>query len=256
MISARLAIGVSITEVKEERLVHARDIPSIDPIVRIARRRLFTLKPTPQELNPTKSNIARRDIMAELKSVIDLAETGSPSSTVEIGLQINGATRTLRIEPRVSLLDALRENLGLTGTKKGCNQGACGACTVLVDGERILSCLALAVQYERRAITTIEGLAADWTKDGALHPVQAAFVEHDGFQCGYCTPGQICSAIGMIREFQDGSPSAVTKDVSASVAELSDEEIKERMSGNLCRCGAYVGICDAIRDVLHSEVVR
>jgi xanthine dehydrogenase YagT iron-sulfur-binding subunit len=202
-----------------------------------------------------KSNIARRNIMAELKSVIDLAETDSTSSTVEIGLQINGATHTLRIEPRVSLLDALRENLSLTGTKKGCNQGACGACTVLVDGERILSCLALAAQYERRAITTIEGLAG-WTKDGALHPVQAAFIEQDGFQCGYCTPGQICSAIGMIREFQDGSASAVTKDVSASVVELSDEEIKERMSGNLCRCGAYVGICDAIREALDSEVVQ
>jgi xanthine dehydrogenase YagT iron-sulfur-binding subunit len=190
--------------------------------------------------------------MAELNSVIDLRETGSLSSTVEIGLQINGETHTLRIEPRVSLLDALREYLGLTGTKKGCNQGACGACTVLVDGERTLSCLALAVQYEGAAITTIEGLATN----GTLHPMQAAFVEQDGFQCGYCTPGQICSAIGMIQEFQAGMPSAVTRDVSASVAELSDEEIKERMSGNLCRCGAYVGICDAIREALDSEVVR
>jgi xanthine dehydrogenase YagT iron-sulfur-binding subunit len=194
--------------------------------------------------------------MAELKSVIDLPETGSPSSTVEIGLQINGATHNLRIEPRVSLLDALRENLSMTGTKKGCNQGACGACTVLVDGERILSCLALAVQYEGRAITTIEGLAGSSAGEDTLHPMQAAFVEQDGFQCGYCTPGQICSAIGMIREFQDGMPSAVTTDVAASSMELSDEEIKERMSGNLCRCGAYVGICDAIREVLDSEVVR
>lgn len=190
--------------------------------------------------------------MAEIKSVIDLPETGSPSSTVDIVLQINGATHTLRIEPRVSLLDALREYLELTGTKKGCNQGACGACTVLVDGERTLSCLGLAVQYEGTEITTVEGLGAD----GTLHPMQAAFVEQDGFQCGYCTPGQICSAIGMIREFQDGSPSAVTKDVSASVVDLSDEEIKERMSGNLCRCGAYVGICDAIREVMESEVAQ
>ncbi len=190
--------------------------------------------------------------MAELKSVIELPETASPSSTIEITLQINGAARALRIEPRVSLLDALREYLGLTGTKKGCNQGACGACTVLANGERILSCLGLAVQYEGAEITTVEGLGAD----GMLDPVQAAFIEQDGFQCGYCTPGQICSAIGMIREFQDGSPSAVTKDVSASVMELSDEEIKERMSGNLCRCGAYVGICDAIREVLDSEVAR
>ncbi len=192
--------------------------------------------------------------MAELKSVMDLTETGSPSSIVETKLQINGATHVLRIEPRVSLLDALRENLSLTGTKKGCNQGACGACTVLVDGERILSCLALAVQYEGRAITTIEGLAAGW--NGALHPLQAAFVRQDGFQCGYCTPGQICSAVGMIREFQDGLPSAVTDDVSANAMELSDEEIKERMSGNLCRCGAYVGICEAIREAFESEVAR
>jgi len=186
--------------------------------------------------------------MAEVNSVIDRWETGSPSSAVEIVLQINGATRTLRIEPRVSLLDALREYLGLTGTKKGCNQGACGACTVLAGGERILSCLALAMQYEGAQITTIEGLGPD----GVLDPIQAAFVEQDGFQCGYCTPGQICSAIGMIREFQDGMPSAVTPDVSADARELSDEEIKERMSGNLCRCGAYVGICEAIREV-HDE---
>jgi xanthine dehydrogenase YagT iron-sulfur-binding subunit len=190
--------------------------------------------------------------MAELNSVIDQRETDSPSSTVDIALRINGATHALRIEPRVSLLDALREYLELTGTKKGCNQGACGACTVLVNGERTLSCLALAVQYEGAEVTTIEGLAAD----GALHSVQAAFIEHDGFQCGYCTPGQICSAIGMIREFQDGMPSAVTEDVSASFLELSDEEIKERMSGNLCRCGAYVGICDAIREVFDSGPSR
>jgi xanthine dehydrogenase YagT iron-sulfur-binding subunit len=180
------------------------------------------------------------------------AEDSTSSSTAHITLQINGTPHELRIEPRVSLLDALREYLGLTGSKKGCNQGACGACTVLVDGERTLSCLALAIQYEGTEITTIEGLGVD----GALHPVQAAFVEHDGFQCGYCTPGQICSAIGMIREYQGGLPSAVTSDVSAAVIELSDEEIKERMSGNLCRCGAYVGICEAIRETLDSEVPR
>ena len=186
--------------------------------------------------------------MAELNSVIDERETGSSFSMLDIALRINGATHALRIEPRVSLLDALREYLGLTGTKKGCNQGACGACTVLVNGERTLSCLALAVQYAGAEVTTIEGLGAD----GALHPLQAAFVEQDGLQCGYCTPGQICSAVGMIQEFQDGMPSAVTKDVSVATRELSDEEIKERMSGNLCRCGAYVGICDAIREVLNS----
>jgi xanthine dehydrogenase YagT iron-sulfur-binding subunit len=169
-----------------------------------------------------------------------------------INLKINGANYNLKIEPRVSLLDALREYIGLTGTKKGCDQGACGACTVLVDRERIISCLALAVQYEGREITTIEGLA----QNGELHPLQAAFIEHDGFQCGYCTPGQICSAIGMFNEFQNGLPSAVTKDISASIIEFSDKEIKERMSGNLCRCGAYVGICEAVREAFETEVRR
>jgi xanthine dehydrogenase YagT iron-sulfur-binding subunit len=176
----------------------------------------------------------------------------SAPSQIQVKLQINNMAHTLRIEPRVSLLDALREYLDMTGTKKGCNQGACGACTVLVNGERILSCLAFAVQYEGAEITTIEGLATD----EAPHPMQAAFVEHDGFQCGYCTPGQICSAVGMINEFNSGLPSAVTKDVSAAFMDFSDEEIKERMSGNLCRCGAYVGICAAIRDAFESEVTQ
>src|ERR1700720_4019198 len=139
-----------------------------------------------------------------------------------------------------------------SGTKKGCNQGACGACTVLADGERILSCLALAVQYDGRDLTTIEGLATDH----ALHPLQPAFVEHDGFQCGYCTAGQICSAIGMFNEFQDGVPSAVTATMSSPTPELTEEEIKERMSGNLCRCGAYVGICDAVRETFANKVTR
>jgi xanthine dehydrogenase YagT iron-sulfur-binding subunit len=169
----------------------------------------------------------------------------------QITLQINGSPHALRIEPRVSLLDALREYLDMTGTKKGCNQGACGACTVLVNGERILSCLALAVQFEGAEIQTIEGLA----ENGALHALQAAFVEHDGFQCGYCTPGQICSAVGMVREFKNGLPSAVTADLApGALLDFSDKEIKERMSGNLCRCGAYVGICAAIRDAFGSEV--
>ena len=159
-----------------------------------------------------------------------------------LSIIINGAAVPPPDDPRVSLLDLLRERLHLTGTKKGCNQGACGACTVLVEGERIISCLALAVQYEGRAVTTIEGL----TEDGALHPLQSAFVEHDGFQCGYCTPGQICSAIGMIAEVKRGVPSYVTSDLSAEVLETSRDELRERMSGNLCRCGAYNGIIDAI----------
>ena len=165
---------------------------------------------------------------------------GTRSQSVAVALTVNGELRRLEIDPRLSILDLLRERLGLTGTKKGCNQGACGACTVLVDGERINSCLALAVQYEGREIVTIEGLA----KDGELHPMQSAFIEHDGFQCGYCTPGQICSAVGMLSEFVKGFPSAVTRNGSA---ELTDAELRERMSGNLCRCGAYIGIRDAIR---------
>ncbi len=157
-------------------------------------------------------------------------------------LNINGIERPLPDDPRVSLLDFLREHLQLSGTKKGCNQGACGACTVLVDGERILSCLALAVQYEGRSVTSIEGLA----ENGALHPLQQAFIEHDGFQCGYCTPGQICSAIGMAAELQRGVPSHVTADLEDGDIALSHDEVRERMSGNLCRCGAYNGIVAAI----------
>lgn len=156
-------------------------------------------------------------------------------------LNVNGITHSLQLEARVSLLDALRENLDLYGTKKGCNQGACGACTVLVDGERINSCLALAIQYEGCKVTTIEGVN---NADG-LHPLQKGFIQHDGFQCGYCTPGQICSGIAMMEEFRRGVPSAVTH--GPGPAEFTDAEIKERMSGNLCRCGAYVGITEAIR---------
>jgi xanthine dehydrogenase YagT iron-sulfur-binding subunit len=148
------------------------------------------------------------------------------------------------VDVRTSLLDLLREHLHLFGAKKGCNQGACGACTVLVDGERINSCLALAVQYEGRDITTIEGLGAP----GSLHPLQQAFVEHDGFQCGYCTPGQICSAVGMAAELRKGAPSYVTEDLNAEAIPLSHDELRERMSGNLCRCGAYNGIVDAIHE--------
>ncbi|HVJ31114.1 MAG TPA: 2Fe-2S iron-sulfur cluster-binding protein [Gammaproteobacteria bacterium] len=164
------------------------------------------------------------------------------SSTLSITLRVNGAAHALTVDSRMSLLDALRERLWLTGTKKGCNQGACGACTVLHGDKRILSCLALAVQFDGAQITTIEGLA-----DEELHPLQAAFLEHDGLQCGYCTPGQICSSVGMLAEYRAGLPSAVSADMAGPVGELTDREIAERMSGNLCRCGAYVGIRAAIR---------
>ncbi|MGL5831920.1 MAG: 2Fe-2S iron-sulfur cluster-binding protein [Waterburya sp.] len=180
------------------------------------------------------------------------SQTSSPSITLpakgaEIELNINGVQQTVNIEPRVTLLDVLRERVGLTGTKKGCNHGQCGACTVLIDGRRINSCLALAVQYEGSEITTIEGIA----NGEELHPMQTAFINHDGFQCGYCTSGQICSAIAMLNEVAAGEASIVTENIIDLDAptELTDAEIKERMSGNLCRCGAYPGIVAAVREV-------
>jgi xanthine dehydrogenase YagT iron-sulfur-binding subunit len=164
---------------------------------------------------------------------------------MSIGLHVNGAIHSLELDPRVTLLDALREHLRLTGTKKGCDHGQCGACTVLINGRRINSCLTLAVMHEGDPIVTVEGLASAT----GLHPMQAAFVEHDGFQCGYCTPGQICSAIGMLAEAQAGWPSHATDDVASAEVALTDAEIRERMSGNICRCAAYPNIVAAIRDV-------
>jgi xanthine dehydrogenase YagT iron-sulfur-binding subunit len=166
-----------------------------------------------------------------------------------VSIIVNGTSVPAPADHRTSLLDLLRDHLHLPGTKKGCNQGACGACTVLVDGERIVSCLALAVQYEGRAITTIEGVAAD----GNLHPLQAAFIEHDGFQCGYCTAGQICSALGLAEEIRRGVPSHVTTNLSADIISINRDELRERMSGNLCRCGAHNGIIDAIRTLVQED---
>jgi xanthine dehydrogenase YagT iron-sulfur-binding subunit len=165
---------------------------------------------------------------------------------VEITLWVNGAAHRLSVDTRTTLLDALRERLGITGPKKGCDHGQCGACTILLDGRRVTSCLALAVAHQDAEIITIEGLAAD---SDHLHPLQQAFIAHDAFQCGYCTPGQLCSAVGMLLEAAAGWPSAVTADLSADHAELSDDEIRERMSGNLCRCAAYANIVPAIREV-------
>ncbi|WP_312527012.1 2Fe-2S iron-sulfur cluster-binding protein [Comamonas sp.] len=166
-------------------------------------------------------------------------------NVVKVAFQVNGTAQTLELDSRVVLLDALREHLALTGSKKGCDQGQCGACTVLVDGQRVLSCLTLAATLEGREVTTIEGLA----QGEQLHPVQAAFIKHDGFQCGYCTPGQICSAIGVLDEAQRGHVSHVTGNVRKTTTRLTDEEIKERMSGNICRCGAYPGMVAAVQDV-------
>jgi xanthine dehydrogenase YagT iron-sulfur-binding subunit len=171
------------------------------------------------------------------------------SGRARMRLRVNEREHEVDCDLRTSLLDLLRETLKLPGTKKGCNQGACGACTVLVDGERINACLALAVQYQGRSVTTIEGLASN----GRMHPLQEAFIEHDGFQCGYCTPGQICSALGMAGEVARGVPSAVTSDLSSGTMELSHNELRERMSGNLCRCGAHNGIVKAIQTHFASE---
>jgi xanthine dehydrogenase YagT iron-sulfur-binding subunit len=169
-------------------------------------------------------------------------------SDVEVTLRVNGSEVRLAVDVRTTLLDALRERIGLTGTKKGCDRGQCGACTVIADGRRINSCLALAVAHDGADVMTIEGLA-----DGDdLHPMQQAFIEHDAFQCGYCTPGQICSAVALLDEAARGWPSAVTSDLAAESVELDDDEIRERMSGNLCRCAAYVNIVAAVREQAQS----
>lgn len=174
------------------------------------------------------------------------AETAvdAPVRKLALSITVNGSSRHLEIDPRTSLLDLLREEMQLTGTKKGCDHGQCGACTVLVNGTRINSCLSLAMVHDGHEVTTVEGLA----HGEELHPVQEAFLEHDGYQCGYCTPGQLCSAVAAIQEARKGMPSMVTIDLAHNgPIELTDEEIRERMSGNICRCGAYPGIVAAVR---------
>jgi len=165
---------------------------------------------------------------------------------IEVGLTVNGQARRIMVEPRITLLDALREELALTGTKKACDRGECGACTIHVDGRRILSCMTLAAMQQGRRITTIEGLE----RNGELHPLQAAFVQHDGLQCGFCTSGQIMSGVAVIEEAKAGWPSAATADITKpfALADLSDAEIRERMSGNLCRCACYPNIVDAVAE--------
>jgi xanthine dehydrogenase YagT iron-sulfur-binding subunit len=169
--------------------------------------------------------------------------SGLEPHVVEVALDVNGRSRRLSVDTRTTLLDLLRERLGLTGAKKGCDHGQCGACTVLLDGRRANACLALAVAHDGASVTTIEGLEGP---GGELHPVQEAFLEHDALQCGYCTPGQICSAVGAIEEARAGAPSAVTPAGHDGEVELGAEEIRERMSGNLCRCGAYANIVPAV----------
>ena len=175
------------------------------------------------------------------------SSTGAPILS-KASLTVNGQRHDLELDTRTTLLDALREHLQLTGSKKGCDHGQCGACTVMVDGRRIYSCLTLAVMHEGDAVTTIEGLG----QPGNLHPMQAAFVKHDGYQCGYCTPGQVCASVAMLGEIKAGVPSHVTADLTADV-QLTAEEIRERMSGNICRCGAYSNIVDAITEVAERQ---
>jgi xanthine dehydrogenase YagT iron-sulfur-binding subunit len=183
----------------------------------------------------------RGDALSNIGEDAAIAAAGEVPE-VPVSLTINGETQALRLDPRVTLLDALREYLQLTGTKKGCDQGQCGACTVTVNGRRINSCLTLAVMHEGDDIRTIEGLGTP----EALHPLQALFVEHDGYQCGYCTPGQIMASLAVLDEIKRGVPSHVTADLEGPVA-LSDEELRERLSGNLCRCSAYPNIIAAVR---------
>lgn len=182
------------------------------------------------------------DLSREGKSWGDVEPKG-PVVDGEIELRVDGRVRRLRVDNRTTLLDALRDRLGVTSPKKGCDHGQCGACTVLLDGRRAVTCLSFAVAHDGAEVVTAAGLAGG----GRLHPVQEAFLERDAFQCGFCTPGQVCSAVGVLREVEAGHPSAVTEDL-AGPAELSDEEVRERMSGNLCRCGAYVHIVEAVRD--------
>ena len=213
--------------------------------------------------SPTTQLISRRDALivgAATAAAVSAAtaphasaQTAAPAaaaggSRMKLTLNVNGTAQALDLDTRTTLLDALREHLHLTGTKKGCDHGQCGACTVIVDGRRINSCLTLAVMHEGAQVTTIEGLG---TPQG-MHPLQAAFVRHDGYQCGYCTPGQICSAVGVIDEVRRGVPSHVSADLTARPI-LSAEELRERMSGNICRCGAYSNIVDAITEVAGSK---
>jgi xanthine dehydrogenase YagT iron-sulfur-binding subunit len=207
--------------------------------------------------SPEELAITRRDLLiAGAASAATVAAPGEalaqgapqpqpgPVPSSRVSLEVNGTPRTLEIDNRTSLLDLLREHLHLTGSKKGCDHGQCGACTVLVDGERINACLTLAVMHQGAKVTTIEGLGTR----SRLHPLQAAFVKHDGYQCGYCTPGQICSAVGTLDEIRRGVPSHASADLNARPL-LSAEELRERMSGNICRCGADSNIVDAIAEV-------
>jgi xanthine dehydrogenase YagT iron-sulfur-binding subunit len=204
-------------------------------------------------LEITRRDVLKVGVASAAASACPLSAKGGtpaaePPVMVKVSLEVNGQTRSLTLDTRTTLLDALREHLHLTGTKKGCDQGQCGACTVIVDGHRINSCLTLAVMHQGQRITTIEGLGTP----EKLHPMQAAFVKHDGYQCGYCTPGQICSAVAVLDEIKAGIPSHVSANLTGS-AHVTSAELRERMSGNICRCAAYSNIIDAITEVAGSK---
>jgi xanthine dehydrogenase YagT iron-sulfur-binding subunit len=217
--------------------------------------------------SPDKLSISRRDLLivgaasaaaattsAEAADTVLPAPQAAPSTSVassKVSLQVNGQTHLLELDNRTTLLDALREHLHLSGTKKGCDHGQCGACTVIVDGRRINACLTLAVMHPGAKVTTVEGLGTP----ERMHPMQAAFVKHDGYQCGYCTPGQICSAVAVLDEIKAGIPSHASADLTVHPL-LSVDELRERMSGNLCRCGAYSNIIDAMNDVAGVQGAR
>ncbi len=190
------------------------------------------------------ASVAAATVTSPATAVAATGKTAAPPPTARVAFEVNGTPHDLELDTRTTLLDALREHLRLTGTKKGCDHGQCGACTVIVDGRRINSCLSLAVQHDGDKITTIEGLGLP----GTLHPMQQAFIAHDGYQCGYCTPGQICSAVAVLGEIKAGIPSHVTVDLT-DAPQVTPRELRERMSGNICRCGAYSNIVDAIADV-------
>ncbi|MCZ2498084.1 aldehyde dehydrogenase iron-sulfur subunit [Xylophilus sp. Kf1] len=209
----------------------------------LTRRDLFIVGAASATVAATPTE-ARAATPAPADATAAAAAPATPESSMPVTLKVNGETRRLLLDTRTTLLDALREHLHLTGTKKGCDHGQCGACTVIVDGRRINACLTLAVMHEGAEVTTVEGLG----RPTALHPLQAAFVRHDGFQCGYCTPGQICSAAAVIDEIRAGIPSHVSGDLTVRPL-MSVDEIRERMSGNICRCGAYSNIIEAITEV-------
>lgn len=230
----------------EDELALLEGLPELSELGESRRR--FLGQATAMGLGAAALNlVAQEQLFAGLREVDELELVPvADENVVTVKFKVNGIERSLTLDLRTTLLDALRERLGMTGSKKGCDHGQCGACTVIVDGRRVLSCLTLSAQCEGKSVTTIEGLA----EGDKLHPVQSAFLKHDGFQCGFCTPGQICSAVALMDEAKNGEASYVTSDVRSRPrsVELSDEEIRERMSGNLCRCGAYPNIVTAIRE--------